>query len=56
MRFAVTLHVDVPEDTDIDAYEMRGWFEEQIDEALGDSEAPFAVNVVSCEQIEDDGD
>jgi len=59
MKFAITLHIDVPDGTDTDAFEMRGWFEEQL-EGLVDGMAEDAdvaettLNVVSCEQVEDD--
>jgi hypothetical protein len=59
MRFAITLHIDVPDGTDTDAFEMRGWFEERLegmlDEADEDADVgETALNVVSCEQIPDD--
>jgi len=58
MRFAITIHVDVPDGTDTDAFEMRGWFEERLEGLLDDAEdadvAETTLNVMSCEQIEDE--
>ena len=55
MRFAITIHVDVPDDADTDAFEMRGWFEERLETAFEDVEEEFSTNVVSCELVEDGG-
>jgi hypothetical protein len=52
MRFEVTLHIDVPDGTDIDAFEMRGWFEEQF-EGVTIEDEEFTINIISCEEVKD---
>jgi len=54
MRFAITLHVDVPDGTDTDAYEVRNQFEEQLETAFEEVETEFSISVVSCEQVVDE--
>ena len=53
MRFKITLHIDVPDGTETDAFEMRGWFEEHLETLNESVEDEFTTNVVSCEEVED---
>lgn len=55
MRFEVVLHVDVPDEADVDALKMRNWLEEQLETLLEEAdEDERSIAIVSCEETDGD--